>query len=225
MGETVSYRERVFVAGQTRSGKSEFLNHLFTAIRCQKLLLDTKGGEWEIDGVERARAVEEIDWSQPVIHFVTQTDDPEEIDELFSVIRRRRHLNVCCHELGDLCAFNTNRTPPNVSAYLSKGGAHGLGLMGGSQRPVEMPSRARTEAQHVFVFAPALGDDDLKAIAGIGIGTTAKKLKEALDQVHSEFGDYSFLWFTKGVGEPAFCKPLPESVRAKILVKRAPGVK
>lgn len=223
--EGIEYRQRVFVVGQTRSGKSELLNHLFSEVRCQRLLLDTKGGEWTIEGVEPVSDPDAIDWREPIIHYVTPTDDLDEIERLFSICCRRRNLCVCVHELGDLCGFNANRTPPSVSAFISKGGAHGRGLFAGSQRPVEMPVRASSEAQHVFVMTPRMMDRDLKAIANLGIGTEHWELGRMVDEAEEAHGPYSFIWFPKGArAEVTVWEPLPEHVRAGIIVRRAEGV-
>jgi hypothetical protein len=220
VSEGIVYHQRVLVLGETRSGKSELLNHLFSTLRCQRVLLDTKGGEWGVPGIQPVRSVEEIDWQQPIIHFITQTDDPEEIDGLFAVARTRRHLSICVHEMGDLCNFRAQKTPPNVSAYISKGGAWGCGFMGGSQRPVEMPVRGKTEVQHIFVVVPPQGDDELQAIARIGLGLSKNELRDLLHRVQDEHGQHSFVWFRKGAGAPIVCKPLPEQLRKATVVRR-----
>jgi hypothetical protein len=214
----LSYKQRTLVLGQTRSGKSELANHLFSVIRCQRVLIDTKGGEWEVDGVEPVRSPEAIDWTAPVIHYVSQSDDPAELDPIFAALLRRQQATVCVHELGDLCGFNPQRTPPNISRYISQGGAMGLGLIGASQRPVEMPVRGRTEAQQVFVMVPRLGGDDLRAIASLGLSMEAKELGQLLDRVMAEHGRHSFVWFTRGEGY-TICPPLPEDVRARSIVR------
>jgi hypothetical protein len=218
MTDGIAYNDRVLVLGQTGSGKSVMLNHLFSSVKCQRLLLDTKGEEWKVAGVEPARAVEEIDWTQPIIHFATQSDDPMEIDRLFEVARTRRGLSICVHEMCDLCNYRASSTPANVSAYLSKGRGHGLGLIGGSQRPYEMPVRGRSEVQHVFIFVPRLGDEDVRAMAGIGIGVGGRELGELIDSVDRDHGEHSFLWFRKGARGYTVCKPLPAQIRAQTIV-------
>ena len=220
MSDGIAYNDRVLVLGQTGSGKSELLNHLVSTLRCQRLILDTKGGEWAVPGVDAVSDVEAIDWRQPIIHFVTQTDDPGEIDPLFAAARQRRHLTVCVHEMCDLCNYNAHRTPPNVSAYLSKGRAHGLGLIGGSQRPVEMPVRGRSEVQHVFIFPPRLGQDYVKAMANLGIGMDANTLGGLIDDVERQHGKHSFLWFKKGARGFKVSPPLPEHLRRQTVVRR-----
>jgi hypothetical protein len=222
----VAFNQRVFVAGQTRSGKSEILNYLFSSIRCQRVLLDTKGGEWEIPGVEPATDVGSIDWRQPTIHVVTQTTGTDEIAELFNAFYGRRSpLTVCCHELGDLCGFNANATPAAVDNYISKGGAWGKGLFGGSQRPRQMPTRMKTEVQHVFITTPPMSAADMREIEDMGLPVDRGQLAPMVKQLGVEHGEYAFLHLPKGAHlEPVAWAPLPEHLRAAIVVKRAPGV-
>lgn len=221
----IAYNQRVFVAGQNRSGKSEFVNYLFSNFRCQRFLLDTKGGEWTIAGVEPTTDAAAIDWREPIIHFVTQTSEVEEIDEIFQVLNTRQNISVCVHELGDLCGHSTNRTPASVNRYYSQGGAWGRGIIGASQLPVDMPKRAKTEAQHVFTFVPPLTEDDLKTIARMLAGIDAAELKTLIEETEREHGQYSFLWFQKSArAEPVAYPPLPEHLRKQIIVKRVAGV-
>jgi hypothetical protein len=222
----VKFNQRVFVAGQTRSGKSEVLNFLFSSIQCQRLLLDTKGGEWTIDGIPPTTAVEAIDWTQPTIHFVTQSSGTDEIAELFMALNQRRNLLVCCHELADLCNFNANATPAAVDDFISKGGAWGKGLYGGSQRPRQMPTRMKTEVQHVYILTPPMSAADMREVEDMGLaGVDRGQLTPMVKEIGAEHGDYAFLHLPKGANlEPTVWPPLPEHLRAKIIVRRAPGV-
>jgi hypothetical protein len=214
----VSYNDRTLVLGFTRSGKSELINHQFSSMRCQRLLIDTKD-EWVVDGVERVASIEAIDWSAPIIHNAPIDNDRDDFDRLFGLAYQRRHLVVCVHELADLCEFNSHATPPKVRTYLSKGGAHGLGLLGASQRPVEMPKRALTECQHVFVLVPRMTQPDLEAI-GQMIDRPASEVAQLIDQLHAEQGDHSFLWFNRWTRQLVFCKPLGEEMRRRTIVRK-----
>lgn len=214
----VAYNERVLCLGPTGSGKSELLNHLFTNVRVQRLLHDTKH-EWRVDGVEAAHSVEEIDWTQTVVHYRCD-GSLASIERLYAECFRRRHLVVACHELGDLCEFRPNATPTSVRSLLNKGRVHGLGLLGASQRPVMMPTHARTEVQHVFLFVRArLYPDDHKTVAQI-VGIPPDDLAREADRVRDELGEYAFLWWNMVDRELIPCPPLPDRLRDRSIVHR-----
>lgn len=226
MSGGIGYSDRVFVAGQNGSGKSELVNYLWSQMRCQRLLLDTKGGEWVVPGVEAVRDPEAIDWQAPIIHYVTQTTGTDEIDDIFRRANERRNLSIAVHELGDLCEHSTNKTPASVNKYLAQGRAWGRGLIGASQLPVDMPKRAKTEVQHVFVFVPAIAEEHLAVVARAIEGVSVRELKAELEDVEAECGEHAFIHFPKGRGGsgPTVWEPLPEHLRAKIIVRRAQGV-
>lgn len=214
----IDFNDRTLVLGYTGSGKSELLNAHFSTMRCQRVLVDTKD-EWTIPGVEAVSDPEAIDWREPIVHFVGRTGALEEIDGLFAAAYDHRPLVVCVHELGDLCDFVPSRTPPHVNAYLSKGRSHGLGLLGASQRPVEMPKRAKTEAQHVFAFTPRMSPEDVETIARM-MDASPRDLGRWLDECHENKGPYSFLWFDRRAREITRWPALPEHVRAKSAINR-----
>lgn len=214
----ISYNDRTLVLGYTGSGKSELLNHHFSAMRCQRLLIDTKD-EWAIAGVPRAATVAELDWSAPILHYCPPTNDLEEFDHLFRQAFHRQHLSVCVHELADLCDFRPNAAPRAVRDYLSKGRAHGLGLLGASQRPVEMPKRALTEAQHVFIVVPRMSGADLDAIASM-VDRPPAEVAQLLDGLHETEGNHSFMWFDRASREFIRCRPLNNATRARGIIRK-----
>jgi hypothetical protein len=211
--------DRVFVGGQTGSGKSEFINYLLARVRSQRLLLDTKN-EFAIDELEPARDPSAIDWEQPLIHYVPASTDVSEMDELFTALNSRRRVTVFAHEVADLCEYKPGRTPSSISRYISQGRAHGLGLVAGSQRPVEMPKRCITEAEHVLQFVPRLTEaDDHKMVAG-RMHLTPDELAAELASLQNEYGQYAFLWWDLRARELTRWQPLPDDLRARINVHR-----
>lgn len=223
MSGGVNYNERVFVAGPTEAGKSELLNHIFSQFQCQRLLYDTKGHEWSIDGVEPVSDPAMIDWREPIIHYVTTTTEVDEAEDVFAQANGRRHLVVCVHELADLCAYHTNNTPPSVNRYLAQGGANGRGFLGASQVPVDMPKRAKSQANHTFTLVPALEPDHLKIVAGMS-GYPAHQMAQLLAEADQEHGPYSFIHWPRGARqEPTVWPPMPEWKRAETIVKRREG--
>lgn len=222
MNAGVRYNERVFVAGPTESGKSELVNFLFSQFRCQRLLYDTKGHEWSIAGVEPVSDPASIDWSQPIVHYVTTTTEVAEADEVFGQAERRPNLVVAVHELGDLCEYHTNKAPQSVNRYLAQGGAHGRGFIGASQEPVDMPKRAKKEINHAYTMTPAMSPEHLAEVAkSVGGGITGQQMAAELEQLHRESGDHSFIHWPRGaLQEPTAWGPLPPELRSQIIVKR-----
>lgn len=230
----IKYHDRVFVAGQSSSGKSELLNYFFSRLTCQKVLMDTKG-EFAIDDdrgnqIPPTRRAEDVDWSQPVIHFQELAGDLDEYDELCYQVVHRRNIAVCCHELGDLCEDQANKTPRWVRRHIRTGNVFGDGWLSGSQRPVGMPRQARTEAQHVIQMVPVLDPEDHKIVAPM-MGINDYELRRLVDQAAalSPTGEYSFVWFDKRTKRPGFpgitlWPPLPENLRSQIRVRRTANV-
>lgn len=218
----VNYNERTFIAGPTESGKSELLNVVFSQFQCQRLLYDTKGHEWTIKGVEPVSDPAAIDWSQPIIHYVTTTTEVGEADEVFSQAERRLDLVVAVHELGDLCEYHTNKTPQSVNRYLAQGGANGRGFLGASQEPVDMPKRAKKEINHAFTMTPPMSAEHLHEVAKtVGGGIGGSEMHEELQHLHREQGDHSFIHWPRGaLQEPTAYPPLPEWMRKQSIVSR-----
>lgn len=217
----VRYNERVLVVGPTEAGKSELLNVLFSQMRCQRLLFDTKGHEWSIEGVEPVSDPAAIDWSEPTIHYVTAGTELGEVVEVFEQCCRRRDLVVCVHELNDLSAYSTNKTPEVVNRYLSQGGANGRGLLGATQMPVDMPKRARSEVQHVFTMVPPIDEEHLKVVSRIVGGIPADEMRRELEETQREHGDHAFIHWPKGaLQEPTAYPPMPGWMRQQSIVRR-----
>jgi hypothetical protein len=219
-GELIAYNDRVLVLGATGRGKSVLLNHLGDSFRCQRLVIDTKGHEWAIPGVEPVSTAAELDWRLPILHYAsTSAGDLAELERVFSAAYERRNLLVVVHELADLCDFQPNQTPRSVKTYVSMGRAHGLGLLGGSQRPVEMPKRSRTEVEHVFIF-PRPDPGDMPVLAQLA-GVEREELLALLEQVHAEHGLHGFLWVRRGAAERLVrCPPLPEGLTRRSLATK-----
>lgn len=216
----VRFHERVFVGGPSESGKSELLNTLWSLFRCQRVLWDSKGHEFVIPGVEPVSDPAAIDFTQPIIHYVTATTETAEVDEAFRRFEKVPDLLVCVHELGDLCEFHTNKTPQSVNRFLAQGGAHGRGFFGGSQEPVDMPKRAKKEINHAYTMAPPMSRPHLDVIGGI-VGGSGAEIEAELQELLREDGPHSFIHWPKGsLQEPSSWPPLPEWVRKQNIVQR-----
>lgn len=221
------YNDRVVVYGDTGAGKSELINFLWEGFRCQRILADTKD-EFSVPNPARPEEMlqpvhdpGDVDWRAPVIHYVPSTDEPEEMGELFELAYRMPGARVVAvHELSDVCGFNANKTPGSFNSYVSKGRAHGKGLLGGSQLPVNMPTRAATLAQHIMVAVPRfVREDDMRAIAK-AVGQETDVLNRQLDELHATFGDHAYVWFNRRARTLSACRPLSEAHRSRITIRR-----
>jgi hypothetical protein len=219
--EGLRYNDRVFVGGQSRSGKSEMINLLLSLLRGQWVLLDTKP-EFAIDGVEPIRSPADIDFGERIIHYVpSPTGGPEELDEVFErCFRAAGHRTVGVHELADACDYRAQKAGKWVNAYISKGGAKGKGFIGGSQRPVDIPVRALAEAQHLFYFVPRLVRKTDHAAMAEPMAIDADQLSRELHVAQEEHGLHSFLWWDSRARELTRWAPLPEHLRSRIIVRR-----
>jgi energy-coupling factor transporter ATP-binding protein EcfA2 len=225
----VRFNDRALLVGSTGSGKSELLNWLFANLRCQRLLLDSKD-EFSVRGddgrlVEPVSDVESIDWSERTVHFKTSPiAGPEDYDALFERCYSRRNLVVVVHELADVCDFNPNRTPRWFNAYVSKGRARGLGLYAGTQRPVQVPVRARTENEHVFMVGERLVNRNDHAEVASWMGQHPAELARLIDRVQEQLGGepdeqgrrHAYLWFQRASQSVTACPPLPAEHRRAI---------
>lgn len=222
----IRWNDRVLVLGSTGSGKSVLINHLAAGYRCQVLLLDTKD-EFTIPGVERVHDVSAIDWNQRIIHLVDETGDLKMTERLFRVAGRRKAgreragtygLVIVAHELGDLCQDTPGAAPPALSAYIRKQRAHGGGLLVGSQRPRNIPRIARTEATHIFAFAPGFDPEDLPVVAAC-LGMSVPGCVDALEQAASlsPTGEHSYIWHDRRARTTVIRPPLPPHLLARTL--------
>lgn len=226
----VRWHERAFFAGPTESGKSELLNYVLSGMRCQKLLWDSKGHEWSVPGIEPVSDPAAIDWTQEWVHYVTATTEVAEVEEVFAQIMPeggvgayvRGDLVIAVHELGDLCEYKTNACPRSVNRVLAQGGHHGIGFLGASQEPVDIPKRAKKEINHAFFMTPRMSREHLKEVSSfVGERMTAAELVDELDGAHGEFGDHAFLHVPRGaLQEPVCYPPLPEENRKSTVVRR-----
>lgn len=215
----IVYNGRSLAVGGTGSGKSELLNVQFSAIRCQRVLYDSKH-EFAVRGVEPVERAAAIDWRQPIIHFRPGEDARGDAQELFAAaFARPGALLVCVHEAGDLCDYNANGAPPAVRRYVVQGRALRKGLLLGTQRPVGMPKQGLTEAGHFFVFVPRLSDVDNTTIAR-ELAMNADELGARIDAVHQQLGDHAFLHWERRGRQITVCPPLPAHVRKRNVIRR-----
>ena len=200
------------------------MNNLSTGPRCQRLLWDSKD-EFTIPGVTPVYKPASIRWDDPVIHLIDDSCELKDVGRLFQMcwdrkVGRTGHaygLVVIVHELGDLCLDSPQKTPRPVFNSLKKGRAHGLGLIGASQRPRNIPTSARSEIQHVFTFAGGLDPDDLPIAAKMH-RMSVPEFEGALEQAGA-LGEHAYIWGDLRAGRNVIRPPLPEHLRKRTLAR------
>lgn len=217
----IRFNDRVFVLGYTGSGKSELISSLMMPFigGPQVVLIDTKP-EFSIPDVTPVSDPAEIDWKQPIVHVQLEAPEVHEIDRLFKALRQRRRCLAVVHELSDLCEYSANKTPPVVSAYASKGRVFGLGLIGGTQRPVGVPKRLFTDADHVFVFATGFPEPSDRKAAATAAGLPERELEAKLGELQDKCGPHAFLHIDRRDRTVTPHAPLTDAERRAILVQR-----
>lgn len=224
------FNDRALIIGATGSGKSELINVLLAGVRCQRLVIDSKH-EFELPEVEPAYSVGAIDWRQRTILFRPAPDAARKVwDDVFrAAYSRPNALVVAVHELGDVCDFQPSSTPTWFNAYLSKGRSRSKGLLAGTQRPVQIPKRALTESDHVYMVGERLmwaPDHDAVAQA---MGRNPRELAQLIDRVQEQLGGepdpqgrtHAYIGFTRARREVKAYPPLPAGHRARIDVGRS----
>jgi len=165
--------ERVFITGQTRSGKS-YLASLFLAKAKRLIAIDTIGDLAEqfprMEEYSRNR-VAKLKAGKSLRLIITRPAlDEEDIPDWFEGIAKQ------VLEIGDITlyideAYNVipNRMLRKFALMLFTQGRHyGVGTWISAQRPVKIQAEAATEAQHYFIFRLNNPDDQNRIRKTIG---------------------------------------------------------
>lgn len=227
----INYFDRAVAIGFTQSGKSELINIPFSGFRCQRALVDYKR-EFALPEVSPVYDPDQLDWSQPLIHFRPHPGrGPEQFEEFFqAAMELTGPLVVACHEIGALINYRPQAAGPYLTAYFTQGAALGKGALMATQRPKNVPVFCLTEADHHFVTVPQLTrDDDLQTVADAMSPVnqdrfTKDDLSRELTSAISLHGRYSFLWKDRRSGVLQTFSPLPEHIRRMSIVKRTQSV-
>ena len=226
----IRYNDRVVAFGYSGSGKSTLINSIAKDIRCQVLIFDSKD-ELVVPNVKPVYKPEQIRWDERTIHLIDDSCQLDDVSRLFDACWGRKTprevddeyvpgygLVVIVHELGDLCLDEPGRTPRSVINYIKKGRQRGLGLLAGSQRPVNIPKTARTEVQHVFTFAGGLDPDDLPVVAKMH-RLSIPELERALHEANEQYGEHAYVWHNRRTNHNVIRPALPEHLRNNTIAR------
>jgi hypothetical protein len=209
--DPILHNDRVLLLGKTQSGKSALASHLSKQFSGSRLtIIDPKDeGFGDGLGVEACTEPEQLEaqLQDPVTLYVPSAMTDEEWEEVFDILWWNRGPRVTLiHE-----AFGPTRAgwaPRGLRFMVQQGAKHDMGLLACGQRPVNIEATLRTEAEHVFLFPPAMTMLDLKNV-GPDIGIEPNALRRELDSLRQEQGLFSHLWYCRRTGQLHRCAPLP----------------
>lgn len=219
--------------GRSGSGKSTLINHLAALPACQVLVWDSKD-ELVIPGVTPVEDPERIRWNDRIIHVIDDSCQLDRVARLFDLAWQRKAtreeispdgrlprgygLVIIVHELGDVCLDQPNQAPRSFINYVKKGRQRGLGLIAGSQRPVNIPKVARTEVQHVMTFAGGLDPDDMPVAAKLH-RMPLPEFERTLADTRARFGEHAFIWGDLRADRNMIRPPLPDHLRDRVIAR------
>lgn len=164
--------DRVLLAGQTGSGKTTLARVLLQE-RKHVVVLDVKGRmRWP--GYEIFTNFGKLtdinpDKIQRVIYKPTYDDlqNKKLIDGFFKWVYDRRNTTLYVDELAGVT--DGNNYPYHYGACLMRGRELGIEVFSGTQRPIDIPQVAISEAEHVYCFRLRLPQDRIKIANTAGI--------------------------------------------------------
>ncbi len=197
--------DRVLIVGSTGSGKTVLALALFSAMRPRRLLIDPKG-EHHLPGVRRCSRVSRLDLEARAAHFVPARGDDAEWEELFERVWAGRRLPRVIHIDEAFGPTRAGKAPAGLRLMIQQGRALRQGIIACTQRPVNIESTLRTEADHVICF-------DITAIdrrhLAADMGLEPDQLERELAEVHARYGRHGHLWWDRAHRRLTRCPPVP----------------
>jgi hypothetical protein len=215
----IRFDQRVLAVGMNGSGKSELARYLTSQIRVRRVLIDPKR-EWSL-GVnvppirfagrtldEYRRQLDTIDVAAlPFLHVQPKWRDRDQLTALFDWLDGLPgQLWVWIDE-----AFGVSSAawaPDGLLSLVVAGRARGRGLIACTQRPRNIATEFKTEANHLFLFPPVDLEDVGECLRGAAFLPPARAV-ELMDGLP----EHGYLWVDKIGKGAAIGDPLPAHAR------------
>lgn len=197
--------DRVLLVSMTGGGKTTLASYIIEGLQPVRTIVVDPKDEMEL-GVPKARSAAELDFAPPVVHYVPASFDRDELEEAARRIWRcPGPYIVFIDEAAEISG--PNYCPEGFRLLETQGRSKNKCSVVNTQRISEIHPVFRSQAEHVIVFVPSPIELDLKTLAGT-VRREPPVLKDQLDSLAKECGEYSHLWFVDHGKEMRRCAPL-----------------
>lgn len=191
--------DRTLAIGRTGAGKSGWIRYRFRQIRSQKICIDVNNAE-SFPGVKPARDVADIDWSQPIIHYVPRDpSDQGEFEALYRQLFKRRGIAIWLDECYGVTTASS--APKHLVLVQTQGRKFDQRHLAATQRPVHINRNLIAQADHVLLFPKnGFSRKDLVWL-GDELGIERDEIEQLIAQVTDvrRFGEYGHLHYERRV--------------------------
>jgi hypothetical protein len=203
----IRLEDRIFIAGMTGKGKTTFARWLAEQLQPIRLVVFDPKDELDF-GIEKARTPAELAlmMHQPIVHYVPSGFERDELEEASQIVWETPGPYIWwIDEASEVSS--PSYIPAGMRLGVTQGRSKRKIVMALTQRLAESHPVFRSQAEHIIVFVPAPIELDLKMLAG-AVNREATVLRQELETLHAEEGDYSHLWYVRPTDELRRCGPL-----------------
>jgi len=182
MNLEIQSNDRVFICGQTGTGKTFLAKHLFD--QCLRGVIYSI--DWEIlpgETYEHVHSIKKIDWMKSQKYVLEpHRDTAAAMDDFCEwVFYENTNMTTYIEEIGDF--LETDANLEHFATLLRRGRKHGLGMIMTTQRPQGFRTKLPiTQSQHVIVFRMFEEQDVRFVLKCAGLGKDEEEMVRNLKE-------------------------------------------
>jgi hypothetical protein len=189
-------------------GKTTLAEYIVDGLQPIRTIVYDPKGELDV-GVAPVSSLGELSEAlrAPKCHFIPARLDRDTLEESFELIwALPGPWLLRLDEAAAVCSASW--IPEGLRLTATQGRQPKKMLVACTQRLSECHPVLRSQSEHIIIMVPAPIELDLKTIAG-HVGCDPGQLRGLLEQLESEHGPYSHLWYLRTGNELRRCAPLP----------------